>query len=234
MPAPKINRAGLDLIMRYEGFRPKPYDDGTGVITIGYGHTRSKVMPAEVDQELAKQLLVGDLEYFTEAVANAVQVPINENQYSALVAFTYNLGEGNLRRSTLLRKLNAGDYGGAANEFEDWTKAGGKEMKGLVRRRAAEAQLFRTPPPTVVSTHEMPAAQAWIAMSQVAEDGQTIEGFDPQFSEAHCILIVPGARMLSPEAEVADDEELQAGEVSIARNEGSDSGGTGHPDIGVG
>jgi lysozyme len=137
---------GLDLIKRYEDFRPKPYDDGAGTLTIGYGHTRSAVMPASVTEEEATKLLIEDIDYFESTVQREVLVPVNRNQYAALVSFVFNVGEGNFRNSTLLKKLNNGNYPAAANEFEKWTKAGQKEMKGLVRRREAEKQLFMTPP----------------------------------------------------------------------------------------
>jgi lysozyme len=222
---PQINRAGLDLITRYEGFRPKPYKDVGGVVTIGYGHTRSAVMPSHVTEEEAVELLMADLQYFCKAVADAVTVPINENQFSALVAFTYNLGEGNLHKSTLLKKLNAGDHGGASDEFRKWVKAGQQELKGLVRRRAAEEQLFRTPPPVMVSTHEMTAQQALEALS-----GE--EGINPNLANAMVVMIVPGTKVLAPQVE--DDNELQQAEVSIASNEGEDPRSAGHPDIGIG
>jgi lysozyme len=137
---------GLDLIKRYEDFRPKPYDDGTGTITIGYGHTRTKIMPASITEEGATELLVEDLDYFEGIVQREVRVPVNRNQYAALVSLVFNIGEGAFRNSTLLKKLNNGNYQAAANEFEKWTKAGQQELKGLVRRREAEKQLFITPP----------------------------------------------------------------------------------------
>ena len=90
-----------------------------------------------------------------------VKVPLNENQHGALVSFTYNLGAGNLGSSTLLRKLNAGDYAGAAAEFPRWNKAGGKELAGLTRRRAAEKALFEKP----VSVLARPAAAGGLLQS---------------------------------------------------------------------
>ena len=82
-----------------------------------------------------------DLVQYEDAVKRAVRVPVNENQFAALVSFTYNIGAGSLSRSTLLRKLNDGDYAGAADEFPRWNKAGGRVLNGLVRRRAAEREL---------------------------------------------------------------------------------------------
>jgi lysozyme len=78
-------------------------------------------------------------------VDSLVKVSLNDNQYAAIVSFAFNLGVGNLKQSTLLKKLNAGDFAGAANEFAKWNKAGGKVLAGLTRRRAAEAELFRRP-----------------------------------------------------------------------------------------
>ncbi len=83
---------------------------------------------------------------FVKAVNNAVTVPLNQDQFDALVSFTFNLGEGNLKSSTLLKKVNAGDFAGAAQEFQRWNKAGGKVLPGLTRRRACEALLFQSIP----------------------------------------------------------------------------------------
>uniref|UniRef100_UPI000225FC22 lysozyme n=1 Tax=Paracoccus sp. TRP TaxID=412597 RepID=UPI000225FC22 len=93
----------------------------------------------------ARTILTRDLPRYEADVTRLVRVPLNENQFGALVSFTYNLGAGNLTSSTLLRKLNAGDYAGAAAEFPTWNKAGGKVLNGLVRRRAAERALFEKP-----------------------------------------------------------------------------------------
>ncbi len=198
-----INAAGLDLLTRYEDFRPKPYDDGTGTLTIGYGHTRSVVMPAKVTEEEARELLRQDLEYFNEVLYRHVRVPINENQFSALVSFVYNVGEGNFRNSTLLKKLNNHNFKATSAEFEKWTKGGGKVMGGLLRRRAAEQQLFRTPPPAKVDVNIMPGAQYVAAALTDPETGdmskknQKVE-INPGVVQAMVVVISPGAKMFIP------------------------------------
>src|SRR5690606_41707129 len=126
--------------------RPHPTDTYTlslhDALPICYGHTDSAGDPKYVvtfnktfTKAEGEEILRRDLGQYESAVSNAVKVPLNDNQFSALVSFTYNLGAGNLRASTLLRKLNAGDYQGAADQFLVWTKAGGKAVQGLVKRR---------------------------------------------------------------------------------------------------
>ncbi|MDU4063032.1 MAG: lysozyme [Acinetobacter baumannii] len=124
---------GVDLIISFEGTRFKAYDDGVGVWTIGTGTT---VYPNGVK---VKQ---GDTCKFEKTVNESVTVPLTQNQFDALVSLTYNIGSGAFNNSTLLKKLNKGDYQGAADQFLVWNKAGGKVMKGLVRRREAERALF--------------------------------------------------------------------------------------------
>lgn len=148
----QTNDAGLALIKEFEGFMPRWYRDPVGVMTIGYGHTDSAGHPRYADDKdltITKSdatiILARDLGQYERAVAESVKVPLNENQFAALASFTYNLGPGNLRSSTLLRKLNMGDYAGAAGEFGRWNKAGGKTLAGLTRRRAAERALFEKP-----------------------------------------------------------------------------------------
>lgn len=151
----KTNAAGLALIKEFEGFVPTWYPDpahGWKVPTIGYGHTDSAGSPKyatsknmKLTEAEASAILQRDLERYEADVARLVKMPLNENQHGGLVSFTYNLGAGNLGSSTLLRKLNAGDYAGAAAEFPRWNKAGGKVLAGLTRRRAAEQALFLRP-----------------------------------------------------------------------------------------
>lgn len=131
-----------DIVKEFEGLRLEAYKCPAGVWTIGYGHTRG-VIPGDVITEAeAEALLAEDLEDSEDAVRAFVNVELNQNQFDALVSFVYNLGSGNFNSSTLLRKLNNGDYLGAANEFNRWNKAGGVVLSGLVRRRNAEANLF--------------------------------------------------------------------------------------------
>ncbi len=146
----KVNKEALDLIKSFEGKVLKAYKDAVGVWTIGYGHTAMAGAPIPkagmvlTDKE-AEDLLLHDLKKYEFPVQKYVTVNLNDNQYGALVSFTYNLGEGNFKSSTLLKKVNAKDFLGASREFAKWDKAGKKVLKGLTRRRAAEAKLFLKP-----------------------------------------------------------------------------------------
>jgi lysozyme len=140
----KISQAGKDLIISFEGIRLEAYKCPAGVWTIGVGSTVPAVHAGEVitkQQALAR--FDKDLTKFENAVDRLVKVPLTQNQFDALVSFTFNVGEGALAKSTLLKKLNAGDYDAVPSELMKWTKGGGKELPGLVRRRRAEAAMWR-------------------------------------------------------------------------------------------
>ncbi len=138
----RINGVGLDLIKDFEGLRLNSYRDAVGVWTIGYGHTRTAGPGQRITNAQATALLREDVANFENAVTRAVRVPITENQFAALVSFAYNVGSGALNSSTLLRRLNAGDSFGAADELLRWNRAGGRVLAGLTRRRVAERELF--------------------------------------------------------------------------------------------
>ena len=139
----KTSQRGLDLIKKWEGLRLEAYLCPAGVWTIGYGHIKGVKEGDKINQPQANTLLADDVANVAESAVNAyVNVPLNQEQFDALASFTFNLGGGNLKSSTLLKKLNDGDYLGAANEFKRWVKAGGKTLNGLVDRREAEAQMF--------------------------------------------------------------------------------------------
>lgn len=139
----KISQKGIDLIKSFEGLELKAYKDSVGVWTWGYGSTGPHITPDKVGtKEEAEQLLKKDLERFEKGVSDLVKVPLNQNQFDALCSFSFNLGLGNLKSSTLLKKLNVKDYLGASKEFERWNRAGGKVLNGLTRRRIAERDLF--------------------------------------------------------------------------------------------
>ena len=142
----KTSNPGINLICGFEGLRLKAYDDGVGVWTIGYGTTiinGVKVKKGDTCTiEQAKSYMAQDLKKFESAVETAGKVPLNQNQFDALVSLTYNIGIGAFKDSTLLKKLNAKDYKGAAAQFDRWNKGGGKVMQGLVNRRAKERKLF--------------------------------------------------------------------------------------------
>lgn len=138
---------GIALIKEFEGCKLTAYQDSVGVWTIGFGWTQpvdGKPIRAgmTIKQETAERLLKTGLVSYESDVSRLVKVGLTQGQFDALVAFTYNLGARSLSTSTLLRKLNAGDYTGAAAEFMSWNKAGGKALKGLTRRREAERALF--------------------------------------------------------------------------------------------
>jgi len=142
---PTLNQAGLDLIENFEGLRLTAYDDGTGVLTIGFGHTGGVTPGETITEAQAEDFLKSDLQNAEKSVENLVEVDLTPNQFAALVSFAFNLGGGALAGSTLLRLVNQKDFAGAADQFQYWVMAGGQELPGLVRRRAAEEALFSTP-----------------------------------------------------------------------------------------
>lgn len=138
-----INAKGLQLLKAFEGCELRAYLCPAGVWTIGYGSTGSHVYPGQsITRNEAEALLKQDLIRFERSVSDAVRVPVNEDQFSALVSFTYNVGEGAFEGSSLLRLLNQRDYQGAAAQFSRWVNGGGGALPGLVRRRNAERALF--------------------------------------------------------------------------------------------
>lgn len=143
----KINQAGIDLIKRFEGLRLTSYQDMVGVWTIGYGHTSPDVTQGmTITLQQANDLLLQDLAKFETGVTDLVKSKIDENQFSALVSFAYNLGLGALKTSTLLRVINDNPNSLAVGEqMIRWDKAGGKQVPGLLARRYAEKALYFTP-----------------------------------------------------------------------------------------
>lgn len=157
----KTGLNGLNLIKEKEGLRLKPYLCSAGVATIGYGSTmhadgrKVTLKDAPISESQALELLAATLGKYEKAVNEYVKVPLTQNEFDALVSFTYNIGAGRKETptqagngfagSTLLKKLNAGDKVGAANQFDVWNKAGGKVLEGLIKRRAAEKALFLKP-----------------------------------------------------------------------------------------
>ena len=144
----KTSPAGISLIQEFEGRRLEAYKCPAGIWTIGYGHTSAagapEVKPGMViTKQEANDILIRDLVKYENAVDRLVKVPLTQNQFDALVSFTFNVGEGALAKSTLLKKLNAGNYDAVPAELMKWTKGGDKELPGLVRRRRAEAAMWR-------------------------------------------------------------------------------------------
>ncbi|MGA2569815.1 MAG: lysozyme [Terracidiphilus sp.] len=140
----ELSEEGLDLIKASEGFRDHPYTDVAGFPTIGYGH---KIVPPEsfpngVGEPQAQAILAEDVKGAERAVSQLVRVPLTQGQFDALVDFCFNLGEGRLAGSTLLRELNAGLYAAAGQQLLAWDHAGGKVIPGLKARREAELALW--------------------------------------------------------------------------------------------
>ena len=136
---------GVELICHFEGLKLERYRDAVGLWTIGYGHL---ILKTEMEKLIkittgeAKTLLRKDLRRTEQGVQKLVSVSVTQNQFDALVSFCYNLGQENLRNSTLLKKVNAKDYKGAADQFLRWNRAGGKVLAGLTKRRTDERKLF--------------------------------------------------------------------------------------------
>ena len=151
-PTANIPAAGAEKCQRkYEGLRLKPYLCPAGVPTIGWGSTiypngkAVTLRDAAITPKQASDILLATMTKYEDAVRRYVKVSINQNQFDALVDFAYNAGIGNLKTSTLLKKVNASDFVGAANEFGKWVHGGGVVLPGLVNRRHEEADLFRSP-----------------------------------------------------------------------------------------
>ena len=141
-----ISQEGLSLIKKFEGCKLESYKCAAGVWTIGFGSTSGVEEGMEISQERADMLLLEDVEVFEEAVNNLVKVDLEQNQFDALVAWTFNLGSTNLKNSTLLKVLNDKNYEGVPEQIKRWNKAtvdGERQvLEGLVRRREAESLLF--------------------------------------------------------------------------------------------
>lgn len=132
------------MVERFEGYRPAAYQDGNGVWTIGYGHTQGVKPGDRCTTAQAQEWLAQDMATAAHAVNEYVTVPLTQNQYDALVSLVYNIGAGNFRESTLLRKLNDKDYGGASEQFLAWRRVG-SDKSALLPRRSQERTLFDTP-----------------------------------------------------------------------------------------
>ena len=137
-----ISNEGLSLIKKFEGCELDSYKCAAGVWTIGYGSTHGIEKGMSISKSRAEELLLEDIAQFEDIVDKAVSVNLSQNQYDALVSWTFNLGGGNLNSSTMLKVLNAGDYENVPEQIKRWNKAGGQVKQGLVRRREAEALLF--------------------------------------------------------------------------------------------
>ncbi len=139
----QTSEKGLDLIRKHEGLVLSAYLCPGKKLTIGYGHTGPDVKSGQkIDVEEANALLQKDVQRFEHAVNELVTAPMTQGMFDALISFSFNLGAGSLKKSTLLKKLNADDRAAAANEFLKWNKANGKVLAGLTKRRECERELF--------------------------------------------------------------------------------------------
>lgn len=142
----ELGQAGLNLIKDFEGYSdtaymPTPHD----VPTIGYGHSDGVQMGDTCTEFEAEEFLREDCQWAVDTVTNAMMRPVGQNQFDAMVSLTFNIGKSAFMHSTLLRKFNLGDQVGAADEFVRWDRQHGTVLRGLLRRRTAERELFLTP-----------------------------------------------------------------------------------------
>lgn len=153
----KTSSSGRAAIAAREGNVLTAYQDSVGIWTIGVGHTAAAGSPVpkagmKITSAESDAILSRDLAKFEASVSNAVKVPLNQNEFDALVSLAFNIGGGAFSNSTLVRKLNAGDRAGAAQQFLVWNKAGGRVLNGLVKRRESERRQFLNGGPTLVAT----------------------------------------------------------------------------------
>lgn len=193
MAGHKLSDNGLKLIQGFEGFhraidngeRAQAYRDAVGVLTIGWGHTRTvSSEDMVITRAKAEDLLRQDVASAESAVNKSVSVALNQNQFDGLVSFVFNLGATNFRKSTLLKKLNNGNYAEVPSELLRWVNAGGKPLPGLVRRRKAEATLFEASPADLVEVSSdgdvfVRSAQEMSPESNMARAVETVNELKP-------------------------------------------------------
>lgn len=177
----KTSQNGINLIKSFEGLSLKAYKAVASekYYTIGYGHYGTDVNAGQtINEAQAEDLLRQDLAKFEQGVSNYVKVGLNQNQFDALVSWSYNLGLGNLQKSDMLTYINKGDFANAAKELILWNKAGGKVLAGLVKRRAAEQALFTQGVPTPAPAPQpkpapKPAAPKYVLPDGILQRGMT-------------------------------------------------------------
>lgn len=151
----RMGQKGLTLLKKFEGWRSEAYLDPVGIWTIGYGHTSAAGSPKVVSgmtisRAEGENILRKDLKLYEKAVNDKVKVTLNQNQFDALTSFCYNVGPGNFGESSVLKAVNSQQFHLVPFNLMRWTKAGGKTLEGLKRRRKAEGRLFNTPVPVRV------------------------------------------------------------------------------------
>ena len=137
-----ISEEGKSLIKKFEGCELTAYKCAAGVPTIGYGHIKGVSMGDTITQEEADEMFNHEMKEYETYVNTAVTVPLSQNQFDAIVSWVFNLGNGNLQASTMLKVINSSDHAGVPAQIKRWNKAGGKVLEGLIRRREAEALLY--------------------------------------------------------------------------------------------
>lgn len=165
----KLSQVGINLIKSFEGCRLVAYKalPSEKYYTIGWGHYGSDVSQNEViTQPVADRMLLDDLATYEDSVNKYVNIALNQYQFDALVSFTYNCGSEALRDSTLLQKLNKGDFAGASAEFDLWIHSGGQVIQGLVNRRMAEKALFNKPVPAQYQTYTIRSGENLTVISK--------------------------------------------------------------------
>lgn len=194
----RLSGAGKKLIHGFEGLRLKAYKavPTEKYWTIGYGHYGSDVTEGmSITKEKADELFAKDIAKFEKAVNEAVKPEINQNMFDALVSFAYNVGIGAFTRSTLLKKLNEGDFINASEEFKKWNKSSGKVLNGLVRRRAMEMELFRK---AVPETKKAPAKEQAKRQYYVVKGGDTLSYIAKKYDTTVSKLLYLNHKITNP------------------------------------
>lgn len=137
-----IPEAAVNIIRTFEGLRLQAYLDSVGVPTIGYGSTRGIKLGMHITENLAENYLIRDISFIIPSVMRLITLPLNENQLSAILSFTYNLGSGCLQHSTLRSMLNRGETSQIPAQMLRYCYAGGRKLPGLMHRRFLEGKLF--------------------------------------------------------------------------------------------
>ena len=170
----KIDKYGLELIKKFESCKLTAYkvDKAEKYYTIGYGHYGADVKKdMKITKIKAEELLKNDIKYFENCVNSSVKVKITQSMFNALVSFTYNVGYGNLKKSTLLKYVNKKQFRKASKEFKKWNKCGGKVLKGLVKRRLLEQSEFErqglAPSHIVINKCKIPSLKGYSGLSLV-------------------------------------------------------------------
>jgi lysozyme len=199
----KMNRRGMELVCEFEGFRAEAYRDAAGVLTIGFGHTSRAGAPAvapgmRVTRAEARRILSRDVARFASGVRSLLRVDLNDNQFSALVSFAYNVGLGNFRASSVLAAINRGHFAAVPRRLAMWVKAGGRVLPGLVRRRAAEAALFIEP--------GEPDGDVAIERGSASQSVERIEGklFQKSSTNIAAIVSAAGAAVTSAASQIEE------------------------------